>query len=707
MKKLLLYLQNHQTSIAGLMLFALSVGYIIYISPRETKFRYEFTKGKPWLYDDLVAPYDFPVLKSPAELEEERSNLKQNRTLFLSKSQEVAENALLQFEKAFDTEWRKKEQLKRAQDTAMAQGDTVESPVALELSDQQYQRLLNKGRNILGRIYRNGILQPLEEELKNDGDVMLKRNGVNTLVSLQDFFSISEAARKIRTEFEDSPEAVQDFIVPLLQEQLQHNIVYNDQLTQNYLQNQLNEILPTRGVVQKGELIIFKGNIVDAEKYAKLNSLRTTYEGSYGKRGSFLYILLAQVLQVGILFTVLYIFLVQFRREVMEDISKITFILVNILFVITLVRLMLNFEVYYVYLIPFTVLPITIRSFFDTRLALFINMIAVLLAGFMVPNSFEFIFLQFVAGVFSIVMVSDLYKRSQLFFTAAKIIAVYCLAYLSLAIMQEGGFENINWTVIAFFGGNGFLTLMSFPLVYFQEKLFGFVSDVSLLELSDTNNQLLRELGQKAPGTFQHSIQVANLAEAAVTAIRGNALLVRTGALYHDIGKMSNPMYFIENQSTGLNPHDELSFEESAQIIINHVRQGIKMAKRHNLPDTIIDFIRTHHGTTTVMYFYRQYIKNFPTEEVDLAKFTYPGPKPFSKETAALMMADSVEAASRSLDKPDHDNIDKLVEGIIDHQMDTGQFENADITLKEIKDIKKIFKKMLMNIYHVRVQYPE
>ncbi|MDZ7847235.1 MAG: HDIG domain-containing protein [Owenweeksia sp.] len=233
------------------------------------------------------------------------------------------------------------------------------------------------------------------------------------------------------------------------------------------------------------------------------------------------------------------------------------------------------------------------------------------------------------------------------------------------------------------------------------------MSDVSLLELSDTNNPLLRELSQKAPGTFQHSLQVANLAEAAILAIQGNARLVRTGAMYHDIGKMANPLYFIENQSTGLNPHDELSFEESAEIIISHVIIGIKMAKKHNLPDVLIDFIRTHHGTTTVMYFYRQYIKNFPEEEMDLAKFTYPGPKPFSKETAALMMADAVEAASRSLSQPDHEKIDTLVENIIDHQLKSGQFENANITMKDIKTIKKIFKKMLMNIYHVRIQYPD
>jgi putative nucleotidyltransferase with HDIG domain len=334
-------------------------------------------------------------------------------------------------------------------------------------------------------------------------------------------------------------------------------------------------------------------------------------------------------------------------------------------------------------------------------------MVAILLVGFFVPNSLEFIYLQFVAGIFAIILVNNLYKRSQLFFTAAKIIGIYCVSYLSLALIQEGTYEQIEWQNLGYFVGNGFLTLVSFPLIYFQEKIFGFVSDVSLLELSDTNNPLLREMAQKAPGTFQHSMQVANLAEAAVLKIEGNALLVRTGALYHDIGKMAHPMYFIENQHTGLNPHDELSFEESAQMIIGHVKEGIKMAKKHNLPDLLVDFIRTHHGTSTVMYFYKQFIKNFPEEEVDLEKFTYPGPKPFSKETAALMMADSVEAASRSLKKPNAESIDKLVEGIIDHQMKSGQFENADITLKEIKDIKKIFKKMLMNIYHVRIQYPD
>jgi putative nucleotidyltransferase with HDIG domain len=336
-----------------------------------------------------------------------------------------------------------------------------------------------------------------------------------------------------------------------------------------------------------------------------------------------------------------------------------------------------------------------------------VHLVAMLIIGFQVPNSFEFIFLQIVAGVFSVLMVNNLYRRKDLFLTAGKITLVYAVSYFSLAILQEGSILTIDYGVFAFFVGNGLLTLISFPLIYFQEKIFGFVSEISLLELSDTNNPLLRQLAETAPGTFQHSMQVANLTENAIIAIGGNALMARTGALYHDIGKMQSPMYFIENQSTGINPHDELSFEESAEIIIGHVSAGISLAKRNKLPDLLIDFIRTHHGTSTVMYFYRQYLRDFPEDKQAIGKFMYPGPKPFSKETAVLMMADTVEAASRSIQNPDHDKIDQLVEKLIDHQMNDGQFENAPITLREIRSVKKIFKKILMNIYHVRIKYPD
>tara|TARA_B100001245_G_scaffold227219_1_gene203397 strand:- start:3728 stop:5767 length:2040 start_codon:yes stop_codon:yes gene_type:complete len=678
---------------ASVLLFVLSVAFVVYLNPREAKFKYEFQKGKPWLYENLVAPFDFAVVKSSEELEKERKQLRNNKTLFLVREEGLKTAALSQFEKEISRKWR------LAKDSGLLTTNTSPSLAGV----------IQNGKKIISHIYDKGVLKPIESDVsRNYGEILLTEKGISKAVSFENFYTIKEAAMYARTNLPySSNEEVYNLVIGVIINNLDYNILFDENTTNNYLKSQLDNILPTKGLVQRGELVIFKGNLVDDEKFAKLSSLRQAYEGSFSTKASLYYILFGQILLVSILFLVLFLFLYQFRQRIMEDVSKLTFILVNVLLMVFMAKIVMDFGVEYIYLAPFPILPIVIRSFFDTRIALFVHMVAMLLIGFLVPNSFEFIFLQFIAGIFAIILVNNLYKRGQLFFTAAKIIAVYCLSYLSMAIIQEGSFKQIEMINFAYFAGNGFLTLISFPLIYMEEKLFGFVSDVSLLELSDTNNPLLRELAQKAPGTFQHSLQVANLAEAAVLSINGNALLVRTGALYHDIGKMTYPMYFIENQHTGLNPHDELSFEESAQMIIGHVKEGIKIAKKNNLPDVLIDFIRTHHGTTTVMYFYKQYIKNFPEQEVDLKKFTYPGPKPFSKETAALMMADSVEAASRSMNKPDHDNIDKLVESIIDHQMESGQFENAEITLREIKDIKKIFKKMLMNIYHVRIQYPE
>jgi putative nucleotidyltransferase with HDIG domain len=692
MNKLLLLLQSKQLQVASVSMLLASIAFVVYLYPREAKFKYEFQKGKPWLYEDLVARFDFPILKTETELRAEREAVQKNRTLFFERDANVSENGLLELEKEVDLFWTR-------------QTDSLVDAKSAALKRQ----LKTAAKSIVAELYAQGILKPFQIE-KGDayGEVLLDTDGFSKTISLGNLLTMTEAGMLLKKKVESHPLSDElKRLQPLMINSLEYNILYDEVTTIKYLEEQLSNVLPTKNVVQVGELIIIKGSLVDSDKYAKLNSLRQAYAGNIKNKNRVWYILTGQILIVSILYMALLFFLLQYRKKIMEDISKFTFILLNIALIVLMGKFTLSFGVEYMYLAPFPILPIILRSFFDTRLALFVHMVAILLVGFFVPNSLEFIYLQFVAGIFAIILVNNLYKRSQLFFTAAKIIGIYCVSYLSLALIQEGTYEQIEWQNLGYFVGNGFLTLVSFPLIYFQEKIFGFVSDVSLLELSDTNNPLLREMAQKAPGTFQHSMQVANLAEAAVLKIEGNALLVRTGALYHDIGKMAHPMYFIENQHTGLNPHDELSFEESAQMIIGHVKEGIKMAKKHNLPDLLVDFIRTHHGTSTVMYFYKQFIKNFPEEEVDLEKFTYPGPKPFSKETAALMMADSVEAASRSLKKPNAESIDKLVEGIIDHQMKSGQFENADITLKEIKDIKKIFKKMLMNIYHVRIQYPD
>lgn len=699
MRKLLLFLQNYQTQISTALLFLGSLVIVVYLSPREAKFKYEFQKAKPWQHEDLLAPFDFAIQKSAEEIQSEKQQVQAHKTIFLRFLEKAESEALAKYQSEFQAAWQQ----------ALKQG---RFDFILEDGDTSFWRnnLYEAGEATLTTVFKQGILQPADEDplLSSYGEIQLRRGALVENVEFDQFYTISEADRAVREGLKDRyPSAVSSFLAARVASGLRYNVVLDKSTTQKYLDDQLNSILPTRGMVEEGELVIAKGNLVDQDRFAKLRSLQEVYEGSLSGSHSYFGLLFGQILLVGILFFALFAYLRHYEPLVLEDISRLTFILLNILIMVLAAFFIGRFPETYIFLVPFAILPMVMRSFFDIRLALFVHTVTILLIGFQVPNSFQFTFLQFVSGVFSVLLVNNLYKRRDLFITAGKITLVYAVSYFSLAILQEGSLREINYVVFSFFMVNGLLTLVSFPLIYFQERLFGLVSEISLLELSDTNNPLLRELAETAPGTFQHVMQVANLTENAAIAIGGNALLARTGALYHDIGKMQSPMYFIENQSTGINPHDELSFEESAEIIIGHVSTGITMAKKHKLPDILIDFIRTHHGTSTVMYFYRQYIKDFPEDEQALDKFTYPGPKPFSKETALLMMADTVEAASRSIQNPDHDKIDALVEKLIDGQIRSGQFENAPITLREIRTVKKIFKKMLMNIYHVRIKYPD
>jgi hypothetical protein len=385
----------------------------------------------------------------------------------------------------------------------------------------------------------------------------------------------------------------------------------------------------------------------------------------------------------------------------------LTFIFFNIVFVVLVTTLLIGYNTSLVFAAPLCILPLVIKAFFDARLGLFTHVLTVLLIGFIVPNSFEFIFLQIVAGIVTIQSIDQLYYRANLFISVGQIVLVYLISYIAFIIIQEGTFLKIDPITIGLFLLNGLLMLFVQPLIYIYEKVFGLVSDVSLLELSDTNSKLLKELSDQAPGTFHHSLPVANLAEAAANEIGANTLLVRVGALYHDIGKILNPMYFIENQSTGVNPHNDLSPTDSAKIITDHVIKGIELAKQYRLPDRIIDFIRTHHGTSLVYYFYVKEKELSPEDEVDIKKFQYKGPVPFSRETAILMICDAAEAASKSLQLPSAQSIDDLINKIVEKQKLDNQFINSDITFREIEKIKKVIKRKLMNIYHVRVEYPD
>ena len=356
--------------------------------------------------------------------------------------------------------------------------------------------------------------------------------------------------------------------------------------------------------------------------------------------------------------------------------------------------------------LPICLVPIIVRTFYDTRLALFVHIITIIILGFLVPNSFEFLFMQLITGIITIISIVHLHHRSQFFFTSFMIMVSYSVIYIGMTLMQEGSMDQIIRANFIMFGISALLTLFSYPLIYLFEKIFGMVTDVSLIELSDTNSKLLRDLAIITPGTFQHSLIVSNIAEEAARAIGANSLLARTGALYHDIGKMDMPMYYIENQSGGINPHDDLSYEESARIITGHVIRGIEKARLHKLPETIIDFIRTHHGTRHSQYFFNKFKQEAGDVPFDETPFRYRGPIPFSKETSILMMADSIEAASRSLKAPTEQEVSDLVERLIDNQMENKQFRNSLLTLKDISTIKKIIKKKLLSIYHIRIEYP-
>jgi len=483
------------------------------------------------------------------------------------------------------------------------------------------------------------------------------------------------------------------------------NLSLDNNLTNKDIMDKISKISTNKGYVDKGKLIVLKGEVVEADNYSVLSSLKSEFESTIWSDINYYFIIAGYTVLVAMVLMMLMLFLFKYRLPIFKDNTKVTFVYFNMILMVLITSLMVKIQVDYLYVVPLCVLPIILKTFFDPRLGLLVHVLTVLILGFIVPNSFEFIFLQILAGIVTILSVRELYKRTNLFITVAQITGVYIFGYLAFHIIHEGGVESIQFTTIGFFVLNGMITLFVQPLVYIYEKTFGLVSDVSLLELSDTNSPLLKEMSNVAPGTFNHSLQVANLAEAAANEIGADAMLVRVGALYHDIGKMLNPMYFTENQISSVNPHDELSPVDSAKIIIDHVIDGIEMAKKNNLPDRLIDFIRTHHGQTQVYYFYKK--AQELDENVDIKNFTYPGPLPFSKETAILMMADSVEAASKSLKNPTYEEISDFVERIIDMQMTANQFSNSNITFKDILDIKKTLKKKLTNIYHLRIEYPE
>ena len=681
MKKTLSTLSRNQSLLYKGFLFIAATFLILYLFPKAGQFKYDFQKGKPWQYENLYAPFSFTIKKDAVSLASEKEQIVNNAVPYFNMDMVIVTTVTKEFYRLLDEAY---------------QNSLFRVP---KLSIQ------SKGAAIIDQIYKHGIVNELYS-YDPDKLVYLKSSNeidevtFHQIVSFDNIESIVKAATSLETI---SPGI--DLLEKTLTIVIKPNVSLNTKLTQAAIDDEVNAMNPNKGIIEKSGRIIAKGELVDTDAYQILDSLKAEYQSQVWTKSNYLWLLVGYGLLVMLVLLMLLLFLKKYRPEIYKNNTKVTFIFFNVLLMVLLTTIVVKMDAKYVYVVPLCILPLILKAFFDPRLGLFVHVLTVLLLGFIVPNSFEYLFLQIIAGIVTILTVSELYKRANLFISVAQITFIYIIGYFAFVLIQEGNIYEFEWVIFGYFVLCGLATLFAHPLIYFYEKLFGLVSDVSLLELSDTNSKLLKELSNKAPGTFHHSLNVANLAEAAAQEIGANSMLVRVGALYHDIGKMASPTFFIENQLSGINAHDELDPKESASIIINHVIDGIEIARKYNLPDRIIDFIRTHHGTSMVYYFYK---KELETQgQANKEDFKYPGPIPFSKETAILMMADSVEAASKSLKEPTSTKIDVFVEKIIDTQMEQGQFLNANVTFKEIQLIKKVLKKKLNNMFHLRVEYPE
>jgi len=675
--------RKYSRNVKFLMMLA-SICVIVFTLPKQAKFSYDIEKGRIWNQKDLISPYNFAILKTQQEIENDQKTALSSITPIYQAVADMPGHQLDGFKNDFEIKWH-----------------------TAGIPDNKKVKYESAGYDLLKSIYDKGVLalNPKYQQNAENYKITILTFNLATDKNTADLYTKQTALAYCDQFLSANKDLDKAFLLDLINNRLQPNLIFDNKLTSRLEKEAVDNLSTTRGMVQKGEVIIAKGSVVSDEAYQKLQSYKKAFEDNARINGDRRLVLLGQFLLVGITITLLIVFLYLFRKDIYADNRLVSLILLVITAMLFTLSIAIKLQLPNLYYIPYCIVPIIIRILFDTRLALNIHLLVVLIAGFFVPNSFEFAYFEITAGMVSIYSIKNLIRREQFLISALIITFTYFVAFLGISFIREGSIRSIDWMDFVPFIVSVLLTLLAYPLIYIFEKIFAITSDITLIELTNTNAPLLREMAFTAPGTFQHSLQVANLAENAIYSIGGNALLVRAGALYHDIGKMENPLFFIENQTSGFNPHDKLPYQESAQIIIRHVSQGIEMGRKANLPEIVVNFIRTHHGDTRVDYFYQSFLKNFPEKFIDENTFRYPGPIPFSKEQGVLMLADSVEAASRALKEPDEQSISNLVDRIVKYKLDQNQLKDSDITLKDIETIKVIFKRMLMSIYHVRVDY--
>ena len=662
---------------AGLIIGTVTI--IAWTLPRDTHTNYKIEKGKPWIYADLKAPFDFPIYKSEEAVKKERDSLLKQYEPYFNYNKEVEGQQIKQFAKDYD----------------------LGIP---GLPDQYVNTVVNRLHNI----YRQGIMSTSDYAMVNKDTTRLVRivsGKTATSEQITRIYSTVSAYENIFLDpaLEEYREVLQkcnlnDYITP--------NLSYDKERSEASLSDLNNSIPLASGIAQRGQKIIERGDIVDSQSYNVLQSYLKEVERRESNEQKISITIMGQILYIFILVACFTVYLSLFRKDYFEKTRSIAMLYSLIIIFTVISSVMVSHNVLHVYIIPFVMVPIFIRVFMDSRTAFMAHIMMVMMCACVLQHPLEFIAVETVAGIVAIFSLRELSSRSQLFWTAVLVTLSAILTNIAIDWIHNDDIATTDYSEFNYLIINGLLLFCSYPLLYLIEKIFGFTSNITLIELSDMNKDLLRRMSEVAPGTFQHSIQVGNLAAEIANKIGAKSQLVRTGALYHDIGKIQNPIYFTENQS-GVNPHESMTYIDSAQMIIGHVTEGLKLAEKYNLPDVIKDFIATHHGQGKAKYFYVQQKNAFPDEPIDDLLFTYPGPNPFTKEQAILMMADAVEAASRSLPDYTEKSIKELVNRLIDTQVAEGYFKECPITFRDIAYAKTVLIEKLKMIYHTRISYPE
>jgi len=669
-------MKSKQNIVVVIALFFLTALLIAYFFPREGQFRYQFNEGKPWRYGLLTAPQDFPIYKTDEEVKAEKDSVLK----YFSPYYRIDMDA-----------WnRQKSKLQ-------------ESYAQNANNNIAYTRYIESS---LTELYKKGIVSSTElEKLNGVQQINLVQSNIARLYYVSDLFTVKSAYEFV---INNAPRTIDKTVLRTynIDNFLIENVSYDTTMTKQMQDEMLKQISIANGLIQAGERIVDRGEIIDNHTYNVLRSLKIVHETRSGGRERQYLILGGLTIFVISTIACFWLYLWTFMPKLLEERKTVVFLLLCILVPSILTELCITHSLFNVYIIPYAIVPIVVRVFFNSRTALFTHLAVSIICALMAPFPFEFLVLQIMTGMVVLFSLKDLSERSHLIRCAFFVFITYTLCYLSITVYLEADLTKINWSMLLYFGINFILLMFTYIFVYFLEKSFGYISSVTLIELSNINTALLKRLSETCPGTFQHSLQVSILASEAAMKINANAQLVRTGAMYHDIGKMANPAFFTENQNS-VNPHTQLSLEESAQIIISHVPEGVKIAEKASIPETIIDFIRTHHGKGLTGYFYNSYKNKYPDREIDEALFMYPGPNPFTKEQAVLMMADAVEAASRSLKEHTEEEISALVNRIIDRQLEEGVLKSAPLTFRDVESVKEVFIEKLKTIYHTRISYPE